>query len=173
VLDWDPAPSPTKGGWSPSPIFGPFLLWPNGWMDQDGTWHGGSPWSSPHCARWSHSSPPQKGGRAPIFGPSLLWPNGWIHQNPTWCGGRPQPRGLCVTWGPSPLPQKGRSPAQFSDHVYCDQTAAWIKMSLGTEVGLGRCDIVFDVDPATPRKMGTPTPPNFWSMSVVAKWLDG
>ena len=45
-------------------------------------------------------------------------------------------------------------------------------MSLGTEVGLGRRDIVFDVDPATPRKMGTPTPPNFWSMSVVAKWLD-
>ena len=33
-------------------------------------------------------------------------------------------------------------------------------------------DIVFDVDPATPEK-GTPTPPNFWPMSIVAKWLDG
>jgi len=21
------------------PIFDPCLLWPNGWMDQDGTWH--------------------------------------------------------------------------------------------------------------------------------------
>jgi len=35
---WDPAlPSP-KGGQSPSPIFGPFLLWPNGCMHQDATW---------------------------------------------------------------------------------------------------------------------------------------
>ena len=42
VLDGDPAPSP-KRGWtrSPSPIFGPFLLWPNGWMHQDATWYGG------------------------------------------------------------------------------------------------------------------------------------
>jgi len=30
----------------------------------------------PHCARWEHSSPPQKGVEPPIFGPSLLWPNG-------------------------------------------------------------------------------------------------
>ena len=31
VIDRDPAPLP-KMGRSPSPIFGPFLLWPNGWM---------------------------------------------------------------------------------------------------------------------------------------------
>ena len=37
VLDGDPAPFP-KGGQSPPPIFGPFLLWPNGWMHQDATW---------------------------------------------------------------------------------------------------------------------------------------
>ena len=48
-------------------------------------------------------------------------------------------------------------------------------MPLGTEVGLGLRDIVFEVDPATPRKKGHtgPTPPNFWPMSIVAKWLDG
>ena len=51
--------------------------------------------------------------------------------------------------------------------------AAWIKMPLGTEVGLGLRDIVFDVDAVIPRKKGTPTPPNFWIMSIVAKWLDG
>ena len=34
-------------------------------------------------------------------------------------------------------------------------------MPLGTEVELGLRDIVFDVDPATPRKKGTPTLPNF------------
>ena len=44
-------------------------------------------------------------------------------------------------------------------------------MPLGTEVGLGLRNIVFDVDPATPRKKGTRTPPNFWPMSIVGKWL--
>ena len=34
VLDGDPAPPPPKGG-AALPIFGPFLFWPNGWMDQD------------------------------------------------------------------------------------------------------------------------------------------
>jgi len=43
VLDGDPAFPPQKGGGAPSPIFSPCLLWPNGWMDEDGTWHGGGP----------------------------------------------------------------------------------------------------------------------------------
>jgi len=34
--------------------------------------------------------------------------------------------------------------------------AGCIKMPLGTEVGLGLRDIVFDVDPATPRKRAHP-----------------
>jgi len=38
VLDEDPAPP--KGA-HPPPIFGPYLLWTNGWMDQDATWYGG------------------------------------------------------------------------------------------------------------------------------------
>jgi len=36
VLDGDPAPPSPKG--HSSPIFIPYLLWPNGWMDQDATW---------------------------------------------------------------------------------------------------------------------------------------
>ena len=43
-------------------------------------------------------------------------------------------------------------------------------MPLGTEVGLGPGHIVLDGDPAPPKKG---TAPNFWPMSVVAKWLDG
>jgi len=39
VLDGDQAP-PKKGG-TAHPIFGPCLLWPNSWMDQDATWYGG------------------------------------------------------------------------------------------------------------------------------------
>ena len=67
VLDGDPAPPSPKRGRAPSPIFGPCLLWPHCWMDQGGTWHGGGPLSRPHCARWGHSSPPQKGQRLPIL----------------------------------------------------------------------------------------------------------
>ena len=43
VLDGDPVPFPQKGAEPPSPIFGPFLLWPNDWMHQDATWYGCRP----------------------------------------------------------------------------------------------------------------------------------
>ena len=39
VLDGDLAPPPQKGGGALSPIFGPFLLWSNGWVHQDATWY--------------------------------------------------------------------------------------------------------------------------------------
>jgi len=39
--------------------------------------------------------------------------------------------------------------------VYCGQTVGWIKMRLGTEVGLGPGDIVLDGDPAPPTERGT------------------
>jgi len=38
VLDGDPTPSPS--GAQP-PIYGPCLLWPNGWTDQHATWYRG------------------------------------------------------------------------------------------------------------------------------------
>jgi len=114
VLDGEPACPPQEGSGACSPIFGPCLLWPNGWMDQDGTWHGGGPWSRPHCARWGTSSPP---------------------------------------------PKRGHSP-QFSAHFYCHQTAGWIKMTLGMEVGLSLGDFVLDGDPASPPQRGT-VPPIF------------
>ena len=49
----------------------------------------------------------------------------------------------------------------------------WTKMALGTEVGLGPGDFVFDGDPATPRTEGTPTTTQFLAMITVAKRLDG
>ena len=60
VLDGDPAPSPQKGT-EPPLIFGPCLLWPNGWMDQDATWYGGRPPPRWLCVRWLPSSPPRRG----------------------------------------------------------------------------------------------------------------
>jgi len=38
----------------------------------------------------------------------------------------------------------GLSPGDFVVHVYCGQTVAWIKMPVGTEIGLGLRDIVLD-----------------------------
>jgi len=37
---------------------------------------------------------------------------------------------------------------QFSEHVYCGQTAAWFKMKRGMKLGLGPGHIVLDGDPA-------------------------
>ena len=42
-------------------------------------------------------------------------------------------------------PEKGTpTPTQFLAHVYCGQTAAWIKMPLGKEVDLSLYNIVLD-----------------------------
>jgi len=49
-----------------SPILGPFLLWPNGWMHQDATWYAGRPHPRRHCVRWGPSSLSPKRGRSPL-----------------------------------------------------------------------------------------------------------
>ena len=59
VLGGDPAPPPLKG-LSP-PIFGPYLLRPNGCMDQDVTWYGGRPRPRRLCVRWGPRSPFPRG----------------------------------------------------------------------------------------------------------------
>jgi len=64
VLDRDPTLSP-KGGRALSPILGPFLLWPNGWMHQDATWYGGRPRPTRHCVRCGPSYPQKKGHSHP------------------------------------------------------------------------------------------------------------
>jgi len=45
--------------------------------------------------------------------------------------------------------------------VYCDQTAGWIKMPLGMEVGLDPFHIVLDEDPAPPLRKGHNSPSHF------------
>ena len=40
--------------------------------------------------------------------------------------------------------------------VYWGQTVGWIKMKLGTEVGLGRGHIVLDTDAAPPKAVQPP-----------------
>ena len=64
VVDGDPAPPPQKGV-EPPQIFDPCLLWPNGWMHQDGTWHGGRPQSRRLCVIWGTRPLPKKGAQPP------------------------------------------------------------------------------------------------------------
>ena len=60
--------------------------------------------------------------------------------------------------GVAASPWKGHSP-QFLVHVYCGQTAGWMKTPLGTEVDLGPGHIVLDGDSALPAKGAQqPTP---------------
>jgi len=63
VLDGDPAPL-SQSGTAP-PIFGLYLLRPNGCMDQDVTWYGGKPRPRQLCVRWGPRSPTPKGRAEP------------------------------------------------------------------------------------------------------------
>ena len=72
--------------------------------------------------------------------------------------------------GDSARLRKKGTPTQFLAHVYCSQTAGWIKVPFGTEVNLSPGDVVLD-GVAAPPKRGTA--PSFRFMSIVAKRLDG
>jgi len=71
VLDGDPAP-PQKGHSSP-PFFGPCLLWPHSWMDEDTTWYGGRPRPRQYCVKWGPSSPTERDTAAANFRPTLQY----------------------------------------------------------------------------------------------------
>jgi len=156
---------PNKGsgarGRSP-PFFGPCLLWPNGWMDQDGTWHGARPWSSPHCARWVHSSPSEKGTERPQFSAHLCC------GQTAGCVKMPLDMEVAFSLGdfvldgdPAPYPKSGGAHPIFGPRLLwpngcMDQDVTWY----GGRPRPTR-HIVFDVDPATPRKKAHPPHPIF------------
>jgi len=74
-----------------------------------------------------------------------------------------------------PLTKKGaKPPPQYSAHVYCGQTAGWIKMTLGMKAGLGPGHIVLDGDPAPlPKIKKGPEPPIFGQFLLRPNgWMD-
>ena len=95
-----------------------------------------------------------------------LWPNGWTDQDETWHADRPRHWPHCVRWGPAPLP-KGA-------HICCGQMAAWIKMSLGMELGIGPGDFVLDGDHAPLPQKGAEPPPQIFGPCLLRPngWLD-
>jgi len=109
-------------------------------------------------------------GRVHRWGPSAQPPPVLTHvccgqtmnQDAAWYGGRPRPRLHCVRWGSYTLVRKGAQRPHFSACAYSGQTAGWIKMPLGTVVGLGSGDVVFDEDPVLPHtERGTAVSPTF------------
>jgi len=148
VLDRNPAPLVKKG--QNLPIFGPYLLWPNGgWIKMP---HGREVGlGSRDIVLDGDPAPLPKRGQSPqIFGPSVLWPNGWMDQDGTWHGGQPRSRPHCGRVDGDPA----ETPPQFSSHFYCGQTAGCFKMPLGMEVGLSSGDFMLDGDPAPSPKRG-------------------
>ena len=90
-----PLSLPKKGPEPTSQVFGPCLLWPNGWMDQDGPCYGGRPQPRDFVLDGDPRPLPKRRRSPPIFGPCLLRPNGWMDQDATWYGGRPRPKRHC------------------------------------------------------------------------------
>jgi len=77
------------------------VFWPNGWMDQDETWHGGRPRPRPHRVRWGPSTP--KWGTAPpqfsayvYIGRKLKNETSGVDQDPTWYEGRSRSKPHCL-----------------------------------------------------------------------------
>jgi len=105
------------------------ILWPNGWMDQYETWHGGRPLPRPQCGRWGTSSPEKR--TQPKFSPHVR-----CSQTAS-CIKMPYGTeiGLCpddivLDGAQLPLP-KGRghsSPHPNFRPICCGQRAEWIKM---------------------------------------------
>jgi len=136
-------PSPKRG--HNQPIFGPFLLWPNGWMHQDATWYGGRPQTRQVCSMGTKPSP-QKGQSPPIFSPRLLWPNNCMNQDATWYGGL---RDIVLDGDPATATAPNFRPmSAVAKRLYV------YGLPLGMEVGFGPGDFVIDGDPDRPRKKG-------------------
>jgi len=80
--DWGPSFTSPKRGQSP-PIFGPCLLWPNGWMDQDATWYGSRPPPMPYVMLDGDPAPlplRESGTTAPLFSAHIYYGHGRTSQ---------------------------------------------------------------------------------------------
>jgi len=164
--------SPKRGG-APSPIFGPFLLWANVWLHQGASWYEARSQPRRLCIRWRDpDTAPQKGSRAPNFRPMCIVAIRLHGSRCYWYGAIGLgPDDTVLDGDPAPLPKNGAEhPPQFSAHVYCGQTAGWIKMAIGVEVDLRPGHTVHNGDPAPSQKRGHSLPifgtcllwPNGW-----------
>jgi len=97
------------------PVCNVGILWPNGWTDQDETWHAGRPRPRPHCVRWGPRCLSPKRGHSPQFSAHVYCAQkaAWMDQYATWYGCRPQPKRHCARLRPSSSPPKGGKAPNF------------------------------------------------------------
>jgi len=84
--------------------------------------------------------------------------------------GRPRPSHIVLHGDKSPK-KRGHSP-QFFANVCCGQTAGWITMPLGMEVGFVPGDTCARWGPSSPQKGCTAAAPTIRPMSIVTSWMD-
>jgi len=144
------------------------LMYLSGWFPVAFPSHAGRPRPRPHCVRWGPSSPLK--GHISVVAMHMA---GWIKITLGTEVGLDQ-GDFVLDGDPAPLPKMGHSP-KFLAHVYYDQTARWVKLPLGREVGMPRrhCVRWGPSSPLPPPPKNGGTASNFWSMSIVAKRLDG
>ena len=70
-----------------------------------------------------------------------------------------------------PSLERETAPLQFFAHVRCGQTAGWIKMPLGTEVGLDLGHILLDRTRPPPQKRHSSEQPPLFSPCLL--WRNG
>ena len=98
--------------------------------------------------------PSPEGGQTPNFQPMSIVVKRLHGSKCHLVWSMPRPRPHCVRLGPrSPSAKRRHSPLPTFGPCCYGQTAGWIKMSLGTMVGLGPGHIVLHGDPARPPKM--------------------
>ena len=156
---------PLPNGAQP-PIFGPCLLWPNGWLDQDATWYRDKPPPKQHCVRWGPISP--KKDSSPTFRLMYCGQTAGLIKMPlgteVGCG----PGDIVLHGNPALL--KGTQPLPLFVHVYYGKRLDGSRYHWygGMPRPRPRC---LDGEPAPLPKKGKAS--NFRPMSVVAKRLDG
>jgi len=147
------------------------VLWPNGWMHQDETWHAcrSRPW--PHCVRWGCTSPSPKGAQPLQFSAHICCGQmaGW--KMPLGMEVGLSPGNFVLDGHPAPLPKNGAEPHRnfpqcpLWPNSWMDQNSTWHRG------GPRSSHIVLDGDPLpTPKGGGAP---NFRPMSILVKRLHG
>ena len=133
-----PLPPSLKG--HRPPIFGPYLLRPNGCMDQDVTWYVGRPRPRRLCVRWGPSPIPLKGGRAPHLLPPPQFSAHFYCGQTAACTKMPLglelglgPGDFVLYGDPAPPPPKGHRSPIFDPYLLppngcMDQDVTWYEV---------------------------------------------
>jgi len=142
------------------PVCNVGVLWPNGWIDQDETWHTVRP---AQATLWQMRTqlPPKERGHSPQFSAygCCGQTSGWIKMPlRTKVGLGPRNIVLDADCRPSSIPHGAQPLSQSSAHVWCCQMAGWIKMPDGTKVGLSPGHTVLHGNPMPQQKRGHSPP---------------